>query len=511
MHQVQRQAERDIGKPPQDRDTRDYPVGGRKPVTKPKKSDREPEPPPTPREGLPSGPPVGAGGGGGEPPEGGDPSEPDDSDSDESDEEESDDTEATEESGFLYDEEGRKIDIKQFYEAIRKRKKRTAKGEDEIPFKVVRGPRGHRGSKGRKGPPGDPVISQNLDRSVDANVTIDTAGLEKTFRQMGESMKEVFTSQQIFNRTMKDTLEASTKAQEKQTEALEKLNISTKQRDHDHMFAAIQPYDGKDSKEFDAWIEQIMTACKISGRNPKFVALAKSTGAVTEVILSMKPKVTWVEFVEELRRCFSDSKTRVHAAAIYNEFRRQDDNENLRSYIHKYTRLLREATGKATDEEFDTHNKLHFLSRLRNSTIATKISQSEEFEKFDRYSLKKCIEKALMLESRLQIREMVTIARENLENKDPKVMEMSEEGEEQQEELNILSEDKGPGRFRNPNLANLICYKCGGYGHYGRECPEANQAMEQLEDRIVGRIEHSFNAYTPVTLQYMNDMIVKAA
>ena len=37
-------------------------------------------------------------------------------------------------------------------------------------------------------------------------------------------------------------------------------------------------------------------------------------------------------------------------------------------------------------------------------------------------------------------------------------MEMSEEGEEQQEELNILSEDKGPGRFKNPNLANLICY-----------------------------------------------------
>ena len=110
----------------------------------------------------------------------------------------------------MYDEKGRKIDIAQFYEAIRKRKKKTAKGEDEIPFKVVRGPRGHRGSKGRKGPPGDPGVSQNLDRSVDANVTIDTAGLEKTFREMGESMKEVFTSQQIFNRTMKDTLEAST-------------------------------------------------------------------------------------------------------------------------------------------------------------------------------------------------------------------------------------------------------------------------------------------------------------
>ena len=447
--------------------------------------------------------------------QGGDgPSEPSDSSSDEDNEEDSDDSEATEESGFLYDEEGRKIDINQLYEEIRKRKKRTAEGGDEIPMKVVRGPRGHRGSKGRtgrKGPPGDTGVPQNLERSVDANVTIDTAGLEKTFRDMGESMKDVFTSQQMFNRSMRDTLEASAKAQEKQTEALEKLNISTKQRDHDHMFATIKPYDGKDPKEFDAWIEQIMTACKISGRNPKMVALTKSTGAVTEVILSIKQNVTWIEFVEELRRCFSDSKTRVHAAAIYNEFRRQDDNENLRSYIHKYTRLHREATGKGTDEEFDTHNKLHFLSRLRNSTIATKISQSQEFERFDMYSLKNCIEKALMLESRLQIREMVTIARENLENKDPKVLEMTEEGDDQQEEFNILSEDKGPGRFTNPNLANLICYKCGGYGHYGRDCPEANQAMDQLEDRIVGRIEHSFNAYTPVTLQYMNDMIVKAA
>ena len=188
---------------------------------------------------------------------------------------------------------------------------------------------------------------------------------------MGESMKDVFASQQVFNRSLKNSLEASAQAQAKQTEALEKLNISTRQRDHDHMFTSIKLYDGKDYKEFDAWIDQIMTACKISGRDPKLVALTKSTGAVTEVILTMKQGVTWVEFVEELRRCFSDSKTRVHAAAIYNDFRRQEDNENLRSYIHKYTKLHREATGKATDEEFDTQIKLHFLSRLRNSTIAT--------------------------------------------------------------------------------------------------------------------------------------------
>ena len=394
-----------------------------------------------------------------------------------------------------------------------RKRRRTPGSDDELPIKVVRGPRGHRGSKGkrgRKGTKGRPGISQNLDKSVDANVTIDTAGLEKTFRDMGESMKDVFASQQVFNKTMKSSLEASAKAQLQQTEALEKLNLSTRQRDHDHMFASIKLYDGKDPKEFDTWVDQIMTACKISGRDPKMVALTKSTGAVTEVILSMKQGITWVEFVEELRRCFSDSKTRVHAAAIFNDFRRQEDNENLRSYIHKYTKLHREATGKSTDEDFDTQVKLHFLSRLRNSTIATKISQSEDFEKFDTYSLRNCIEAALVMESKLQIKEMVITARENLEGKDPKVMEITEE-EVQEEEINILQEDKSPVRYTNPNLANLVCFKCGGYGHFGRDCVDDKKALDQLEDRIVGRIKHSFDAYTPVTLQYMNDMIVKAA
>ena len=520
MERIRKQTKEDERKVPKDRDTRDYPTeSGRKPNGKPKKISKEPEPPlPPPREEPPRGPPTG----GGEPPGDDDPSDPDDSDeseseSDEEDEEdeETDNSETTEESEFVYDEQGRKIDIRQLFKHMRKRR-RASGSEEEIPIKIVRGPRGHRGSKGKRGRkglpgrPGRPGISQSLDRSVDANVTIDTAGLERTFRDMGESMKDVFASQQVFNRSMKSSLEASAKAQAQQTEALEKLNLSTKQRDHDHMFASIKLYDGKDPKEFDTWVDQIMTACKISGRDPKMVALTKSTGAVTEVILSMKQGITWVEFVEELRRCFSDSKTRVHAAAIFNDFRRQEDNENLRSYIHKYTKLHREATGKATDEDFDTQVKLHFLSRLRNSTIATKISQSEEFEKFDTYSLRNCIEAALVMESKLQIKEMVITARENLEGKDPKVMEITEE-EVQEEEINLLQEDKGPVRYTNPNLANLVCFKCGGYGHFGRDCVDDKKAMDQLEDRIVGRIKHSFDAYTPVTLQYMNDMIVKAA
>ena len=67
-----------------------------------------------------------------------------------------------------------KVDIRKLYKYMRKRKRGSGSG-DELPVKIVRGPRGHRGTKGRrgrKGKPGKTAISQDQDRSVEANVTL---------------------------------------------------------------------------------------------------------------------------------------------------------------------------------------------------------------------------------------------------------------------------------------------------------------------------------------------------
>ena len=64
-------------------------------------------------------------------------------------------------------------------------------------------------------------------------------------------------------------------------------------------------------------------------------------------------------------------------------------------------------------DEYDVGRKLDFLTRLRNGAIANKISQSEDFMKYPKYTLEDCFEKALHLESRFQANEMMNLTREN--------------------------------------------------------------------------------------------------
>ena len=508
-------------KEPQDKDTNSVPEQKYRPPrkrTQTEKSSRD-QNDQTPNRG--SEPPKDMGQAGGDPPDdpgGSDDDGSDDEDSSDDDEEGDDDTDKEEEeetmseisdetemSGGIYDFKGRRVNMEEIIEEWQNRER------NRKPVKIIRGPRGHRGPRGRQGPKGHrgkvgPAGSFVDSAASGMGTTLDTSGLENSFKQLGDSMKDVWQVQKTLNTSMRDHIQLTARAQKQNAEALERLNQSTRQRDHDHMFMAIEPYDGTDPKKFEPWIEQIEIACRISNRDPRIVVLAKSIGAVTEVVRSMRQGLSWVEFKSELKRCFSENKTRVHAVALFDNLRKQEDNENLRSYIHKYSKLHREATGISCEEEFDTQKKLHFLSRLRNSNISVKISQSAEFERFDRYSLTDCMEKALLLESRLQIREMVTQAREAVDAKTPEVMEVDTKIIEKEEEVNTIPEDKPINRSK----ATSICFKCGDYGHYGKECTVEDKDLEEFANKIVGRIEHTFQAYTPITLQYMNDIVTKA-
>ena len=142
----------------------------------------------------------------------------------------SEDSDGTEISGMLYDVKGRKVDVEHLYAEWKNKEK------GERPVNIVRGPRGYRGARGKpgkKGNKGDQGLTGSFTGTdvPNTSVKIETTGLEDSFRQLGNSMDNVWHSVKYFD---EDHIQLSTSG----SDALRRLNESTRQRDHDHMFVS---------------------------------------------------------------------------------------------------------------------------------------------------------------------------------------------------------------------------------------------------------------------------------
>ena len=76
---------------------------------------------------------------------------------------------------------------------------------------------------------------------------------------------------------------------------------------------------GASKDELETWLDQIEIACQIAGREQdinKKAALGKSKGAALDALRSLDNAVPWGIVKDELRRCFSKDKTRVHSTTL---------------------------------------------------------------------------------------------------------------------------------------------------------------------------------------------------
>ena len=244
--------------------------------------------------------------------------------------------------------------------------------ESDLEIRGIRGKRGHRGQRGRTGPQGPvgPPIHipmpppQPVPMTVpskDANITINNDGMEWSFRTLSNSLTQMFAQQASLNQTLHSHLTQGIQAQGDQVLALQQLAFSSHQREYDHLFNAIPIYDGEDPSKCEGWIEKLETACRTGKRDIRDVAITCAEGPVLEVINSVKADEEWPVLRDEVRRCFLENKTPVHAAALLDEFPTQTANQNLRSFLYKYIKLHKMATGIQARDDFDLRQKLHFL------------------------------------------------------------------------------------------------------------------------------------------------------
>ena len=229
---------------------------------------------------------------------------------------------------------------------------------------------------------GGPFTSNGLGIPPVFNANLSTIGMENSLHYLGESLNHVIQFQQNVNRNMVEHLNMTVKNQLLQGRALGQLVENTRQREFDKLFDSIPIYDGEDPEKFKPWLSKLESACLVGKRDVREVAICLSTGPVLEVLNSIEDKEDWATHRDELRRCFSTNKTRVHAADLLSNFQRQHANENLQSFIHQYTKMHHQATGLKPENDYDLSRKVEFMKRIRNTQIANKIIKSNHFKDY---------------------------------------------------------------------------------------------------------------------------------
>ena len=240
-------------------------------------------------------------------------------------------------------------------------------------------------------------------------------------------------------------------------------------------------------------MERLEAACFYSGRNIKTEALGRSAGPVQNIIMALPNACSWKAIREELKRCFSDQTSLGHAAAQLENIS-QKPNEPLRLYIFRYSKIHESVTKRDACYDTDPSRWLRFLTSITNTTIADKITRSENLPQ----NLQQCFEKALRLEASLQLSKGFNMAwRTTVMNADV----------DTEDEVNLI---------KYVRARSNACYKCGEMGHFQRDCkydgdkPSDNWQEQDgnfdLYDPVVGKWMTNLVATTPITAKAMKSL-----
>ena len=161
----------------------------------------------------------------------------------------------------------------------------------------------------------------------------------------------------------------------------------------------------------------------------------------------------------------------------------QKPNEPLRLYIFRFSKIHKSVTKRDACYDTDPSRWFRFLTSIMNMAIADKITRSESLPQ----NLQQCFEKALRLEASLQLSEGVNMAWRTM------VMNIDLDGDE---EINLI---------KDARARSNACYKCGGVGHFQRDCKYDGDKPTDSQQTQGG--QSPFHSYDPVMGKWMTNLV----